>query len=75
MILNYIQVKKQIVKNVDFDLSEEIKEYNEDTYEKIVWYLTAIPYFPRKSVDPKLYEEFRRGYSSIIPKKISEKNF
>jgi tRNA A-37 threonylcarbamoyl transferase component Bud32 len=48
----------------DFDLSEEIKQYDDDTIERICWSLDAIPYFPNNN-NKKLFDLFKNGYSKI----------
>ena len=48
----------------DFDLSEEIKQYDSETIERISWSLDAVPYFPNDS-NKKLFELFKSGYSKI----------
>lgn len=49
----------------DFDLSESIKSYDEDTISRMTWSLDAVPYFPREDVDPDLYETFRLDYKQM----------
>jgi hypothetical protein len=48
----------------DFDLSEEIKQYDPETIEKICWSLDAVPYFPTNN-NKKLFDLFKTGYSKI----------
>jgi tRNA A-37 threonylcarbamoyl transferase component Bud32 len=49
----------------DFDLSESITEYNNETINRIRWSLDAVPYFPRLSADKELFDEFLKGYKQI----------
>lgn len=56
----------------DFDFTEEIKTYDEATIERIYWSLDAVPYFPKKDVNPVLYNQFRKGYAKIAPYKDIE---
>ncbi len=51
----------------DFDLSENVKSYDESTVNRLTWSLDAVPYFPRDSVDHELFEIFREGYLSVAP--------
>ena len=48
----------------DFDLSENITEYNKDTIERIVWSMTSVEYFPREN-NKKLLDLFLKGYVLI----------
>lgn len=62
----------------DFDMSEEIKEFDDSTIERMTWSIDAVPYFPTKSSDPVLFELFKKGYSIIaknpvIVEKVFEK--
>lgn len=59
----------------DFDLSEEITKYDNGTYERLTWCFDAVPYFPRKSVDPELFEFFYKGYCKFGPIDVVEKIF
>lgn len=59
----------------DFDLTESIQSYDE-SMERIVWSLQAVPYFP-VDVESDLYTEFFNGYRKAakegdIPDKIVE---
>jgi hypothetical protein len=56
----------------DFDLTEEVKAYDEATIERMYWSLDAVPYFPKKDVDPTLYDQFRKGYAKVAPSKEIE---
>jgi hypothetical protein len=49
----------------DFDLSEEIKTFDDETIQRMTWSLDAIPYFPQESLDPKLFKLFKSGYNKI----------
>jgi serine/threonine protein kinase len=46
----------------DFDLSEEILIYDQETIKRMVWSLDAIPYFPTIDCCKDLYEIFKNGY-------------
>jgi serine/threonine protein kinase len=48
----------------DFDLSEEIKQYDSETIERICWSIDAVPYFPHEN-NEKLFNLFKNGYSKI----------
>lgn len=48
----------------DFDLSENITEYDKDTIERIVWSMAAVEYFPRSN-NKKLLDLFLKGYALI----------
>ena len=58
----------------DFDLSEEIKEYDSETIERICWSLDAVPYFPNSHTNKKLFDLFKNGYEQIAknPKIVQE---
>lgn len=60
---------------IDFDLTNKIDEYDNKTIENMTWALDAVPYFPYKSVDPTLYELFRNGYYSIVPRELADSIF
>jgi len=49
----------------DFDLSEEIHNYNEETMERMAWSLEAMPYFPTMESDPALFQLFKKGYATV----------
>lgn len=49
----------------DFDLSEEIKTMNPETIKRVVWSLDAVPYFPTKHTDPRLFDIFKNAYAKI----------
>lgn len=49
----------------DFDLSEEIKKYDDETIKRMAWSLDAVPYFPNESNNKKLFDLFKSGYSKI----------
>jgi hypothetical protein len=59
----------------DFDLSEQVKEYDEDTIERMIWSLDAVPYFPREVVDISMFKVFREGYEKVVPVDIAAKVF
>lgn len=66
--------KKSKLFLADFDLSETIKQYDAETIHRMAWSLDAVPYFPRESVDPKLFELFKQGYTRVSPdEKVVEK--
>ena len=52
----------------DFDMSEEIKEYDDEIIRRLVWSLEAVPYFPVREVDVGLYDAFSEGYLRIAAK-------
>ena len=56
----------------DFDLTDDIKSYDEATIERMYWSLDAVPYFPKQDVDPVLYDQFRKGYAKVAPSKEIE---
>lgn len=47
----------------DFDLSEPIVKYDEETIGRMVWSLDAMPYFPTQDSNVKLYTRFKSGYT------------
>lgn len=47
----------------DFDLSEEVKDFNDETISRITWSLDAVPYFPTEDSSPKLFDRFKEGYT------------
>ena len=50
----------------DFDLSEEIKEYDKETIKRIEWSLSAIEFFPNKDNENDEYLKlFLKGYMEI----------
>jgi hypothetical protein len=50
----------------DFDLTEEIQEYDDTTViDRIAWSLSAVQYFPTKTSDENLYKLFKTGYISV----------
>ncbi|CAH6420935.1 Hypothetical protein UVM_LOCUS285 [uncultured virus] len=49
----------------DFDLSQPIDRYDDETIERMVWSLDAVPYFPRPEIDRELYDAFADGYARI----------
>lgn len=54
----------------DFDLSEPVTSKDDaDTFERILWSLDAVPYFPRPHIDQKLFELFKKGYESVCTDK------
>lgn len=54
----------------DFDLSEKVTEddISEDTIERLKWSIEAVPYFPNEFVDIKYFEQFKKGYYSVVSK-------
>jgi len=48
----------------DFDLSENIEKYDDNTIERIIWSLNAIEYFPKNN-NKIFLDLFIRGYSFI----------
>lgn len=60
---------------IDFDLSNKIKSYDTQTIENMAWSIDAVSYFPRPSVDAKLYRLFRNGYNRIVPREIADQVF
>lgn len=48
----------------DFDLTEEIKEYNPSTIQRMILCLDSVPYFPSKD-NPELFALFSNAYRSI----------
>lgn len=63
----------------DFDLTENIIQYDAETINRIAWSLDAVPYFPLESLDKNLYNIFKTAYMSIAEscgkKDIAEKVF
>ena len=49
----------------DFDLSNEIKNYDDETIDKLCWCFQAMPYFPSLNSSEKLYELFKEGYKNV----------
>lgn len=49
----------------DFDLSQEVSAFDAETIKRLTWSMDAVPYFPRKSCDPELFQVFYAGYLSV----------
>lgn len=59
----------------DFDLSEQINEYDHETVRRMAWSLDAVPYFPNKE-QKVLFERFKKGYEKYsTSSKIVEQIF
>lgn len=59
----------------DFDLSEKVPDdISEDIIERLKWSIEAVPYFPNEFVDMKYFEQFKKGYHSVISKLEGYKN-
>ena len=60
----------------DFDLSNDIKNYDDETIDKLCWCFQAMPYFPSLNSSKKLYELFKEGYKNVAKNdEIVEKIF
>jgi len=47
----------------DFDQSETISNFEDpQVIERLTWSFDAVPYFPRNSCDPAMFEIFKQGY-------------
>jgi len=57
----------------DFDLSEEIKNYNDETIKRITWSMDAVPYFPTEDSDEELFKIFKDAYKSVVQNIIDTK--
>lgn len=53
----------------DFDLSEQIQEYDNETIYRMIWSLDAVPYFPTKG---KILDLFKSGYILAAGKKYKD---
>ena len=58
----------------DFDLSEEIKEYDKETIKRIEWSLSAIEFFPNKDTDDEYLQLFLNGYLEIAAENDIDKD-
>lgn len=58
----------------DFDLSEEIKKYDDETIKRITWSLDAVPYFPTEDSNEELFKIFKNAYKSVVENIINSKN-
>lgn len=54
----------------DFDMTSTIENYNPKEIQEMYCSLNDASYFPRPSVNKKLFEKFLNGYSSVVPKEI-----
>ena len=55
----------------DFDLSSTVPDVlDEESIRRIAWSMDAVPYFPRPSVDPHLFQLFINGYKTILENEI-----
>lgn len=53
----------------DFDLSEPLPDDIDDNIiERLKWSIEAVPYFPNEFVDELYYNQFKKGYYSVISK-------
>lgn len=59
----------------DFDLTTEIKQFNDKTIEELRSSLSDIPYYPKPSVNRKLFTLFYNGYCAIVPSSLAERVF
>lgn len=59
------KTKKPRIYISDFDMSNDIIDYDDDTIDKLCWCFQAMPYFPSTSSSDKLYELFKEGYRKI----------
>lgn len=53
----------------DFDLSEHIKTYDNETIYRMIWSMDAVPYFPTEG---KMLENFKSGYTIAAGKKYKD---
>lgn len=59
----------------DFDMTTTIKTYDAREIQEMYSSINDASYFPRPSVHKKLFKAFYDGYSSIVPKEITDKVF
>jgi hypothetical protein len=59
----------------DFDMTSTIDTYGEKEIQEMYCSLNDASYFPRPSINKKLFEMFYDGYCSIVPKTIVERVF
>ena len=57
--------KKPRIYISDFDMSNNIIDYDDITIDKLCWCFQAMPYFPSRNSSDKLYELFKEGYKKI----------
>ena len=59
----------------DFDMTSTIETYGSKEIQEMYCSLNDASYFPRPSVNKKLFEMFYNGYCSIVPQSIAERVF
>jgi len=59
----------------DFDMTSTIDAYGEKEIQEMYCSLNDASYFPRPSVNKKLFDTFYNGYLSIVPHSIAERVF
>lgn len=59
----------------DFDMTSAIDAYGEKEIQEMYCSLNDASYFPRPSVNKKLFDTFYNGYLSIVPHSIVERVF
>ena len=59
----------------DFDMTSTIDTYGEKEIQEMYCSLNDASYFPRPSVNKKLFDMFYNGYLSIVPQSIAERVF
>lgn len=53
----------------DFDLSEPLPDViDDDVIDRLKWSIEAVPYFPNEFVNGVYYDQFMKGYKSVISK-------
>lgn len=72
--------KKLMFYIADFDLSNKVTTYDDQTVHNIYWSLDAVSYFPTDNSDSNLFVAFKEGYTIVakeaqVPEEIINKIF
>lgn len=59
----------------DFDMTSTIEKYGQKEIQEMYCSINDASYFPRPSVNKKLFDIFYEGYCSIVPLSIAERVF